>query len=85
MDDKTILWDCLKDQKFLSGNYSQMSTEVACPDLLNDVMKICEQEIRANFDIFTLMNQKGWYPLEYAQLQELNKVKTMASQISSSL
>ena len=36
MDDKTIAWDCLKDEKFLVGMYSQISTEIANQNLLND-------------------------------------------------
>ena len=85
MDDKTILWDCLKDQKFLSSNYVQMSTEVSCNNLLQDVVKICQDEIRANHDIFTLMSQKGWYPVEVAPAGELTKARTMAQQLQSTL
>jgi len=85
MDDKTILWDCLKDQKYLSGSYAQMATEMACPTLLQDTMKICQDEIRANHDIFNLMSQKGWYPVEYAHQEEINRAKTMAHQLQSGL
>ena len=85
MDDKIILWDCLKDQKHMAANYSVMSTEVACSQLLSDVMQIWHDDIQANFDIFTVMNQKGFYPLEYAQAQEINKVKTSAQSMKSTL
>ncbi|MCL2816796.1 MAG: spore coat protein [Clostridiales bacterium] len=85
MDDKTILWDCLKDQKFLSGQYAQMATETVCGNLLQDTMKICHDEVRANHDIFNVMSQKGWYPVEYAQQDEINRAKTMANQLESGL
>ena len=85
MDDKTIAWDCLKDEKFLVGMYSQISTEIANQNLLNDTMKICQDQIRANFDIFNVMNQNGWYPLTRADQQALTQAATKAQQLSSSV
>lgn len=85
MDDKTILWDCLKDQKFLAGNYVNMSTEIACSQLLQDTMKICQDEIRSNFDIFNLMNQKGWYAVSPAQQQNIDQARSKGQQLQSSM
>lgn len=85
MDDKTILWDCLKDQKFLAGNYVNMSTEIACTELLQDAVNICQDEIRGNFDIFNLMNQKGWYAVAPAQQQSISQARSKGQQLQSSM
>jgi len=84
MDDKTISWDCLKDEKFMVGLYSQISTEIANQNLLNDAMRICQDHIRANFDIFSVMNQNGWYPLTMADQQGLSQAASKAQQLSAS-
>ncbi|MEG1501181.1 MAG: spore coat protein [Clostridiales bacterium] len=84
-NDKSILWDCLKDQKFLASNYTQMATEVACGNLLQDTMKIAQEEVRINYDIFNMMNERGWYPVAAANMQEVNKVKTKAESLASTI
>lgn len=84
-DDKTLLWDCLKDQKFLAGNYTTMATEVACNGLLQDTMKVCQEEININYDIFNLMHQKGWYPTPAAEQQKIQQAQSKAQQLSSTI
>ncbi len=84
MDDKSISWDCLKDEKYMVGVYSQFSTEIANQNLLNDAMRICQDHMRANHEIFSLMQQNGWYSLSMANQQELSQIATKAQQLSSS-
>jgi len=84
-DDKNLLLDCLKDQKFLAGNYATMATEVACNHLLQDTMKVCQDEININYDIFNLMHQKGWYPLAAAEQKKIQQAQSKAQQLSSTL
>ncbi len=83
MDDQVLSWDCLKDQKFLTSTYAQMSTEIANNSLLQDYVKICQDEIRGNFDIFNMMNQMGWYPLQMADSQEINQARNQLTQLQS--
>lgn len=83
MDDKTILWDCLKDQKFLASNYAQMATEAANSGLVQDALKICQDEVRINYDIFNLMSERGWYSVTPADQQEITKVINKASSMGS--
>ncbi len=85
MDDKMLSWDCLKDQKHLVSTYAQISTELVCGELLSDTMKICQDEMRANHDIFNIMNQKGWYPVQAADAQKISSAKNKADQLSQSI
>ena len=83
MDDKTILLDCLKDQKFLATNYTTMATEAASSCLLQDALKICQEEVRINYDIFNLMHERGWYAVTPADQQEISKLINKASSMTS--
>ena len=83
MDDKTILMDCLKDQKFLATNYTTMATESSSSCLLQDALKICQEEVRINYDIFNLMNERGWYAVTPADQQEISKLINKASTMTS--
>ena len=84
-NDKNLLQDCLKDQKFLAGSYITMATEVACNQLLQDTMKVCQDEININYDIFNLMHQKGWYPVAAAEQQKIQRAQSKAQQLSSTI
>ena len=82
MDDKMIAWDLLKDEKHLAEVYTGFSTEVSCTNLLQDTMKICQDHIRANHDIFNVMQQRGWYPISMATQQSLLQAQNKAQQMS---
>lgn len=84
-DDQSLLWDCLKDQKFLAGNYNTMATEVACSQLLQNTLRIHQEEININYDIFNLMHAKGWYPVPAAEQQKIQQTQTKVQQLSSQL
>ncbi len=83
--DQTIMWDCLKDQKYLASTYTTMATEMACTGLLQDALKVGQEEIRINYDLFQLMNQRGWYPVSAANQQEVGKVKSKSQTLQSTI
>lgn len=82
-DDKLISWDCLKDQKFLAKNYAQMSTEMVNPALLQDVVTICQEEIRGNHEIFNLISRNGWYSVQMADAQQMQQAAQQVNQMKS--
>lgn len=84
-NDKSLLQDFLKDEKFLAGSYTTMATEVSGNQLLQDTMKVCQDEININYDIFNLMHQKGWYPVAAAEQQKIQQAQSKAQQLSSTL
>lgn len=83
MNDQVLSWDCLKDQKYMASTYAQVSTEIANNSLLQDTVKICQDEIRGNFDIFQMMNQMGWYPLQMADNQQISQARNQLTQLQS--
>ncbi|MDD2568788.1 MAG: spore coat protein [Clostridia bacterium] len=82
MDDKMIAWDSLKDAKHLSEIYTGFATEVACEALLQDTIKIGQDHVRANHDIFNIMQKNGWYPTAMATQQSLLQAQNKAQQLS---
>lgn len=82
MDDKLISWDCQKDQKYLVDFYTTMCTEIVNQSLLNDAIKMCSDNIRANHDIFNVSQQNGWYQTTPADQQTLAKAATKVQQLS---
>lgn len=82
-DDKLISWDCLKDQKFLAKNYAQMGTEMVHPTLLQDVITICQEEIRGNHEIFNMINKNGWYSVQMADAQQMQQAAQQVNQMKS--
>ena len=85
LDDRAVLWDCLKDQKYIAGNYINMATETSNTQLLQDTIKICQDAIRANYDIFHFMNQRGWYPVQVANPQDITQVKSSVQQMQNNI
>jgi len=85
LDDRTLLWDCLKDEKSIAGHYTTMATEISNTQLLQDTIKICQDSIRANYDIFHFMNQRGWYPVQVANPQDITQVKSSVQQMQNNI
>lgn len=79
--DKSIAQDCLIHQKYLSASYTSMATEASCDNLLNDVVKICQEELQANHQIFNFMNQKGWYQIQTADQSQITKAQNQVQQM----
>lgn len=80
MDDKNIMENLLLTEKgvcdlFLHGTIESNTANVhqTFSTALND--SLCMQD-----EIYTTMSQKGWYPTEQAQEQQIQKVKQKFSQ-----
>lgn len=80
MDDKTIMENLLLTEKgvcdlFLHGTIESNTANVhqTFSTALND--SLCMQD-----EIYKTMAQKGWYPTEQAQEQQIQKVKQKFSQ-----
>ncbi|MGI6712605.1 MAG: spore coat protein [Bacillota bacterium] len=79
--DKLITNDCLIHQKYLASSYVTMATETSNDTLLTDVMKICQEEIQANHQIFNLMNKQGWYQVQAADQNQLTQARNQIQQM----
>lgn len=80
-NDKAITHDCLIHQKYLAASYTTMATEASNDTLLSDVMKICQEEIQANHQIFNFMNQRGWYQVQSADQTQITKAQSQVQQL----
>lgn len=79
--DKTIATEMLLHQKYLADSYTGMARETACDALFTDVIKICQEELQANHQIFNFMNQKGWYPVQQADQNQINQARQTIQQL----
>ncbi|MGI6066110.1 MAG: spore coat protein [Bacillota bacterium] len=79
--DKDIAHDRLIHQKYLAASYTTMATEASNDTLLSDVMKICQEEIQANHQIFNLMNQRGWYQIQAADQTQISQAQSQIQQM----
>lgn len=82
-DDKCIAEECLLHQKYLASSYASMGRETACDGLFNDVVKICQDNLKANHQIFNFMNQKGWYPVQNADQNQIMQAQNQAQQMQT--
>ena len=75
MSDKEYLNDSLATQKYVTSNYNTFAGECANQKLKNDFMTILNEEHAIQNDLFTDMNSHGWYPVEPADQNCIQKAK----------
>ncbi|MCR6544124.1 spore coat protein [Dehalobacterium formicoaceticum] len=81
--DKSIASECLLHQKYLADSYTGMARETACDALFTDVLKICQEELQANHQIFNFMNQQGWYQVQNADQNQITQAQSQIQQMQS--
>ncbi len=77
--DKEKLNDALSSQKQMTSDYNSFINESATPDVVSKVMQILTEEHQIQHDMWCEMNTRGWYPVEKADDNKLNTVKTKFS------
>ena len=63
--EKEMLTDALASQKYVTENYNTFANECANPAVKNEFMDILNEEHQIQFELFSEMNKRGWYPLEH--------------------
>ncbi|MBP5427205.1 MAG: spore coat protein [Clostridiales bacterium] len=81
LNDKDILNVLLAGHKLAATGYSTLVLESANPTLRNDVTGILEKTFKKQKDIFDVMSEKGWYPVQSASVTELSNAKQAVSSI----
>ena len=79
-EDQQVAGDVLTSQKFAIGLYNTFAMEATCPDLHKDFLELLKQEHEMQNEIFKLMEGKGWYPIEMAKAEKIEKAKKMFEQ-----
>ena len=73
--DQQIAGDVLSSQKSTTSLYNKFALEANMPKLHDDFMKILTQEHEMQNEMFELMKEKDWYPLEFAESKKIEEAK----------
>lgn len=73
--DKDRMMDALSSQKFLSGIYNESLNEAYHTPVKSCFSDLLEDVHRTQEDLFTLMNERGWYPVENAEEQKVEQAR----------
>ena len=75
MEDKVIMTNLLESSKGLCLLLNHGSCEANDTDLNNTFKKVLSNCLTSQHDIYKIMQDMGWYPVEAVKVQEINKVK----------
>ena len=73
--DKDRMMDALSSQKFLSGIYNESLNEAYHTPVKNCFSGLLEDVHRTQEELFSLMNERGWYPVEDAEAQKVEQAR----------
>lgn len=73
--DKDRMMDALSSQKFLSGIYNESLNEAYHTPVKNCFSGLLEDVHRTQEELFALMNERGWYPVENAEEQKVTAAR----------
>lgn len=79
MSDKELMTDILTSEKALSALYHYAVQESSSEPLHCDFKNILNDALQDQNNVFKSMEQKGWYPMEQAPQQQVDKVKNKFS------
>ena len=73
--DKDRMMDALSSQKFLSGIYNESLNEAYHTPVKNCFSGLLEDVHRTQEELFAVMNERGWYPVEAAEEQKVTAAR----------
>lgn len=85
LTDKDILTDLLTTEKQVVSSYSSGITESSCTNLRSTLVNNFNNVQNVQYRVFDAMRQKGWYPTKDAPQNEVDTVKTSATELMNSL
>ena len=83
LNEKETLTDLLSSQKFMTSVYNSDLLESATPEVKRLFFGILEDEHRIQQEIFTEMSSRGYYQVEAAEEQKLQKTKQQYAQYAT--
>ncbi len=85
LTDKEIMSSILNEHKLSASSLTNLVLESSCQMLRSDVQSILTKTFNGQKQVFDMMSQKGWYPVQNANQQEISmaqqKVKNIQSQM----
>ena len=73
--DKDRMMDALSSQKFLSGIYNESLNEAYHTPVKKCFSGLLEDVHRTQEELFAVMNERGWYPVEAAEEQKVTAAR----------
>ncbi|ULL17455.1 spore coat protein [Paenibacillus sp. H1-7] len=83
MNDRDRINDILSMQKYLSSGFNTGINEVQNPELRKTVASILQAQHEAQWQLFNLMFEKGWYKMKAADKQEISQAQQQFSGYST--
>lgn len=80
MTEKELLNDLLNQEKQLASSYTMGITECSCPNMRQVLSQHQNAVCQDQFQIFSQMSQRGYYPTKNADDQDVNTAKQTYSQ-----
>ncbi len=75
MGEKEILQDALMSQKQISGGYNTFAGECVSVPLRTAFLDILKDEHAIQADVFTDLQNRGWYTVESAEPQKIQQAR----------
>lgn len=82
---QSVCNDVLNTLKHLIGCYSERVMESATPAVRERFTHIWQQHQQSAYEVFKLMQQRGWYTVQPAQQQKIQTVLQTAQQLTQNL
>ena len=82
MTDKELINDTISSQKYISSSYNTYANECVTPSLRNDFLSILNEEHQIQADLFTEMQNRGWYQVQSAEQNKVMQAKQKFTQQS---
>jgi len=73
--DRDRMMDALSSQKFLSGIYNESLNEAYHTPVKNCFSGLLDDVHRTQEELFSVMNERGWYPVEAAEDQKVTAAR----------
>lgn len=85
LTDKDIMASVLHEHKLAATSLTNLILESASPMLRSDAESILTKTFNAQKQVFDMMSQKGWYPVQNASQQEISMAQQKVQNVESSL
>ena len=83
LTDREMLTDALSSEKFMTENYNTYANECASPSLMNEFMNLLSEEHQIQHDVFSELQNRGWYPPPSAPAEKVQQAKMKFSNLSN--
>lgn len=81
LQEKAIFQDILASEKILADAYNLSAGECATLAVRDGFISLLNEEHQLQADVFSELQKRGWYPVQQAQQQQINRIKQKYSNI----